>query len=331
MKSTLAFAAFAGLATLANAAPALEKRVFGRHYNGFDRIKYLFVFGDSYTSTGFNMTNGSPLPTPENPMGNPPFPGWNSANGPNWVDYLTFTYNSSLLQTWNLAYGGATIDSALVTPWRDDVLSLKQQVQDLFLPYLSTPPDRSAHSPFPRWKSDTSLFLTWIGINDIGNSWWYQNTTFHDVLMDEYFLNMGSLYDAGARNFVFINVPPVDRSPLMLDQGDWSTSTEKMMLKDFNDKLVTRVANFEKEHRGTSTWVFDSVSIFNYILDHPETAEWDFKNVTGYCDSYQNGTPEWDTFAPECTYPVDEYFWLNSLHPTHWVHNQVAKKLAAVL
>ncbi|KAK6350313.1 hypothetical protein TWF696_006544 [Orbilia brochopaga] len=331
MKSTIALAAVAGLAAFSSAAPAAEKRTFGRHYNGFDRLKYLFVFGDSYTTTGFNITNGSPLPTPGNPMGNPPFPGWNAANGPNWVDYLTFTYNASLLQTWNLAYGGATIDTALVQPYAPEVLSLKQQVQDLFLPYLGTPPDRSAHSPFPRWKSDTSLFLTWIGINDIGNSWWFQNTTFHDVLLDEYFGLMRSLYDTGARNFAFINVPPVDRSPLMLGQGDWATSTEKFMLQDFNDRLKARVAAFERQQRGTSTWFFDSASIFNEILDNPETEEWTFKNVTGYCDSYQNGTPQWDTLYPECVYPVDEYFWLNSLHPTHLVHNQVAKALAAAL
>ncbi|KAF3938128.1 hypothetical protein ABW19_dt0209152 [Dactylella cylindrospora] len=330
MKLTLAFAAFAGLASIVSAAPA-EKRTFGRHYNGFDRIKYLFVFGDSYTSTGFNLTNGSPLPTPQNPMGNPPFPGWNSANGPNWVDYLTFTYNSSLLQTWNLAYGGATIDSALVKPWRDDVLSLKQQIQDLFLPYLASPPDRSEHSPFPRWKSTTSLFLTWIGINDVGNSWWYLNTTFHDVLLDEYFNHMTSLYDVGARNFVFINVPPVDRSPLTIAGGEWSTTNQKVMLKDFNDKLAARVAKFGKDKRGTSTWLFDSVEVFNEILDNPVTAEWTFNDVTTYCDAYQNGTPEWDTFIPECVYPVDEYFWLNSLHPTHYVHKEVAKELAAVL
>lgn len=35
--------------------------------------------GDSYTQTGFNLTNGSPMPAPGNPMGNPVYPGWTSA------------------------------------------------------------------------------------------------------------------------------------------------------------------------------------------------------------------------------------------------------------
>jgi hypothetical protein len=35
--------------------------------------------GDSYTTTSFNLTDGSPLPTPGNPLGNPTYPGWTSA------------------------------------------------------------------------------------------------------------------------------------------------------------------------------------------------------------------------------------------------------------
>ena len=35
-----------------------------------------------------------------------------------------------------------------------------------------------------------------------------------------------------------------------------------------------------------------------------------------------------DTFRPECGVPVNEYFWLNSLHPGYRVHDAMAKKLA---
>lgn len=44
-----------------------------------------------------------------------------------------------------------------------------------------------------------------------------------------------------------------------------------------------------------------------------------------------SGTPAWDTFLPECNVPVDEYFWLNSLHPTHKVHKEVARRLVKQL
>lgn len=61
MKSTLAIAALSGLATFVSAAPA-EKRTFGRHYNGFDRIKYLFVLYDKVVLKVLILT---PYPLPK--------------------------------------------------------------------------------------------------------------------------------------------------------------------------------------------------------------------------------------------------------------------------
>lgn len=84
----------------------------------------IFSTADSYTTTGFNATTG-PQPSIGNPLGNPAYPGHTASNGPNWVDYLTTKYNHTLVLAYNLAYGGATVDSSLVTPYLPTVLSLK--------------------------------------------------------------------------------------------------------------------------------------------------------------------------------------------------------------
>lgn len=47
--------------------------------------------------------------------------------------------------------------------------------------------------------------------------------------------------------------------------------------------------------------------------------------------SLDSGTPAQNTFFPECVVPVNEYFWLNSLHPTFTVHKAVAQELAKTL
>ena len=78
---------------------------------------------------------------------------------------MTTEYNNSLVLTWNYAYGGAVTDKDLVTPWKPDVLTLVDQV-DQFLSYAAKKP---AAVP---WKSENSLFSVFIGINDIGNSFW---------------------------------------------------------------------------------------------------------------------------------------------------------------
>jgi len=121
------------------------------------------ISGDSYTQTGFDPL--STLPNSENPFGNPPYPGWTSASGPNWVGFVTTAYNNSLLYTYNYAYGGATINATLVEPWQPTVLSLIDQVNQ-FLDGAAKKP------PATPWTSQNSLFSVWIGINDIGNSWW---------------------------------------------------------------------------------------------------------------------------------------------------------------
>lgn len=84
--------------------------------------KLTFHSGDSYTTPGFNDTGVQP--SIGNPLGNPNYPGYTSSNGPNWVDFLTVKYNESQVLTCNLAYGGATFESALAAPNLPTVLSV---------------------------------------------------------------------------------------------------------------------------------------------------------------------------------------------------------------
>ena len=73
-------------------------------------------------------------------------------------------YNNSLVLTYNFAYGGATIDASLVTPYEPTVQSLTDQVNQ----FLATVASKPATAP---WTSSNTLFSFWIGINDIGNSY----------------------------------------------------------------------------------------------------------------------------------------------------------------
>ncbi|KAF2001900.1 carbohydrate esterase family 16 protein [Amniculicola lignicola CBS 123094] len=288
-------------------------------------VEYLFVFGDSYTQTGFNI-NGT-QPSPSNPMGNPPYPGWTSSNGPNWVDFLTYTYNASRLQTYNLAYGGATVDAALVTPYAPTVLSLKNQVQDLYLP-------KYAKAPFTsKWNGDNSLFLFWIGINDVGNSWWLNNGTLYDEIFRVYGDLVDSIYDSGARNFVFLTVPPVNLAPLTLASGEWSVENEGLVIADWNKRVKGMAEGLVKGKSGVKTWVHDTWKVFNDVIKDPKAFEQTqgLKNVMGFCKAYSNGAPTWYTKDASCAYAVNEYFWLNDLHPTFPVHNATAADIVALL
>ncbi|KAI0869595.1 hypothetical protein GGS24DRAFT_478302 [Hypoxylon argillaceum] len=294
---------------------------------GWRNIKNAFIFGDSYTQTGFDYTLAQP--STANPFGNPTYPGYTSSNGPNWVGYLTYKYNASSLLTYNLAYGGATVDSALVTPYLPTVKSLKDQVQSEFIPGYT------GSSAKAQWTGSNSVFAVWIGINDIGNSY-YNGVNATDALNAKIFAVISTLtdqiYAAGGRNYVFINVPPLDRTPLIVPQGASAVALSKADVAAWNQKVVD-FAKTLKTKGDTNVWVYDSNKSFGDVIDnpssHPETAG--LKNTTDYCTAYQNGTPAQNTLTPSCGIPVNQYFWLNNLHPTSAIHEVVAKEVADLL
>ncbi|KAK0479434.1 hypothetical protein EDD18DRAFT_1364239 [Armillaria luteobubalina] len=287
---------------------------------GASAQKYWFSFGDSYTQTGFTTTGT--LPAIGNPLGNPPYPGWTSSGGQNWVDYATAVDNTSLVLTYNLAYGGATISADLVVPFDLTVLSLTDQVNQFLDSYASKP------STTP-WTGADTLFSVWIGINDIGNSYYLggDRDAFSDTLLDAYFAlvqqlvlcksysrqrptNIIHLSNVGARNFLFLNVPPIDRSPLMLAQSDWSQTTEKSVIEGFNTKLTARAASLKANHSDVTTWIWDSNAAFTAILDNPTS--YGFEDATTFGDS-------------------PGLFWINNLHPTSPAHEYFGKDVADVL
>jgi len=244
------------------------------------------------------------------------------------VDFLTTTYNKTFLKTVNLAYGGATVDSALVEPYLPTVLSLKDQIQTEYIPIYAN------HPSFFDWQSNTTLFAAFLGINDIGNAYSEANRSLVFSLdIPAYASLMDQVYQTGARNFLFLNVPPVDRSPLTVANGAAAQAAEAATIAEYNVNLTRLAANLSSTYHDATTFVFDTNRAFDQVLDNPcshaETCP--YKNTTDYCVSYENGTPSWYTFYQNCSLPVDEYFWLNSLHPTFRMMNVTAQEIAAQL
>jgi len=280
--------------------------------------KFLMAFGDSYTTDGFNISAG---------VGSP-VPGFTSSNGPNWVQALGSTFNVANTKVFDLASGGATIDAALVPPFQPTVLSIVDQVTQ-FNQFLAQKPAGA------QWSSDNALFAFWIGINDVGNSfgWIGTNVTspgiFYSKLMSRLTTQIESLYQHGARNFVFLTVPPTNRAPLWLQQGSTVATKNKDLVSLFNTQLVSTVRAFQARHRDIQrATVFDTQGVFNTLLDNSQVLG--FVNITGWCEAYQNGTPSVATQVLPCA-PVSNYFWLNSLHPLFTVHSTLAQAISTTL
>ncbi|KAK2754558.1 hypothetical protein FQN54_006959 [Arachnomyces sp. PD_36] len=267
-------------------------------YPGFDKIGQLFTFGDSYSQTGFEPADGA-QPSAENPIGNPELPGDTSANGPNWIDYLTVEYNQSTLLTYNFAYSGATVAKSVV----DSTVDVSSQVHDQYLPVYGS----GSESKYPD-PTNAEILKAYSG------------------LVEE-------LYRSGARNFFFLNVPPIDRSPLVLELGEDHQKLQAEDISSYNKGVFELATNLSNNHQDTTVFYYDTNTLFSDVLDdpskYPETAL--YKSTTKYCEKYESGTPSPDTFYEECGFPANEYFWKDSLHPTDPIHKALAKGLASML
>lgn len=207
---------------------------------------------------------------------------------------------------YNHAYSGATVDAAIVSYGIPEIRSLKQQTDD-FLAF-----DASGKQYYPGWKSSNSLFSFWIGINDINISYTRNGsyTEFDKVLLNRYFELVQSIYNVGARDFLFLTIPPVERTPFMLTTPVANRTLEHEVIADYNQQLLRKVSSFAASHRDVTVKVYDTRPIFNAVLDHPSNY--------GIVDavSYGNGS---------------DVAWCNGYHPSSAFHFQIAKEVAKLI
>lgn len=285
-------------------------------------MKTYFIFGDSWTSTGFHEDDEQP--SVSNPLGNPIFPGATGTNGANWVGYLTATHNITFVKTVNLAYGGAVINIELIHP-EPAVSDLKHQLNAQYLPNYGLPLVKKLD-----WTPDSTLHIIFMGVNDLHNA---VNETAHlfGRVQEEYAQDVELLYSSGARNFLFINAPPIERSPLA--PRIYAVSEWKSWVAAWNRNLTSLASAFTQKHSDATAIVFDTFAIFNDMIDNPCTFEQScgFKEVNRFCDYYAFGADEEHSNDPHCDFSINEYLWMNDIHPTTQVFSVMAQEIVRAL
>ena len=164
----------------------------------FGGEKYLFIFGDSYTATGFNPSGAKP--SAANPIGNPALPGSTFSGGYDWPGYLVTAFNTSQTLLYNYAVGGATVDSSLVAPPGNGIKSFVEQTAQ----WKSGVASKPSYAP---WTSENTLAGAFFGINDILQKYWKNQDAPVLQMVDRYFQQFQTMYAAGVRNFFIITVP----------------------------------------------------------------------------------------------------------------------------
>ncbi|KAJ7198856.1 hypothetical protein GGX14DRAFT_373753 [Mycena pura] len=251
----------------------------GPSWNGLESLEFLIVFGDSYSAVGYDHHS---IPTREQPLG-VEFPGttFTDEGLPNWVGHLVTNYSlGSRLLVYDYAVCGAR------------VYDVENQIQAVFKAHIAEKP---AWAP---WAAKNALFVTWVGIND---SAWCSD---HTDNMAKLFSAQQTLYDHGARNFLFINVPPIDRAP-----GDIPPRGRAPHFVSWNAELKKAAAAFAAAHVDATVMIYSSWDTFTALLDDPVA----------------------HGFLPRDVRKAGAAIWLDFLHPTSRVHDFIARDVSTFL
>ncbi|KAL1695181.1 hypothetical protein GGG16DRAFT_109283 [Schizophyllum commune] len=145
--------------------------------------------------------------------------------------------------------------------------------------------------------------VTWVGINDCAFIP-HHSLELCEEHIDMLFSGQHDLYAAGARNFMLVDVPHMDRCPSANPQPPPSP-----VFPAWNAALLARAQTFAKEHPDATVLIFSSARAIDNILDDPGTY----------------GLP------PSNVRKANGAIWMDRLHPTSAVHDVLAREMAEFL
>ncbi|MGL4858894.1 MAG: SGNH/GDSL hydrolase family protein [Enterobacteriaceae bacterium] len=263
----------------------------------------MIIFGDSLSDND-NIFNAAMWRFP-NPN------SWTHgrfSNGKVWSEYLAEDIHLPLL---NWAVGGAP--STEVYPIMPDIRSQLASWQE----YAAAA---------PQYDISQSLFIVWIGANDIIT---YNTAVDKAFAAEKEALQL--LLARGAKNIVVINLPDASRSPAVRGTGDAPRVSSE--IAEYNRQLTVLVADLQRQYAGSvNLAMFDVRSYFDDLLDHPQ--KYGISNTTESCLNINRDktTNYVQTFQhrPSCQAAQQFVFW-DLIHPTTHTHRLLADKVRELI
>lgn len=167
------------------------------------------------------------------------------------------------------------------------------------------------------WSSRTTIFAIWFGTNDIiylNRS--QSNSTSSETLdnvANAMFQKADDLYNHGARHFLFLYVPTIEKAPLNKDDSLSFATADTTYL---NTQIKNLGKEFWNAHQDTNVLIYDTYMEFNYIMDNKE--KYGIDNITDSCENSGNSN---------CGTSDENFFWHNDIHPSHRVHEVLANDI----
>ncbi|PBP23524.1 lysophospholipase A [Diplocarpon rosae] len=320
----------------------------------WEDVNFLLAFGDSYTYVqgAAGRENYSFIGdridysfTPQTLLTNQILSNQTSAGGPNWVEYLTRCFSglpsTCARQLWDFAFAGADVSTTYSRAPVDNSTPLHHNYTVSFEDQVT---QWSLYAqPILPVDVSRALVAVFIGINDIldtAASTFPRNDapdlpSLYRQMIDAEFASVEGIYAAGYRHFLFLNLPPLDRTVRYYLEPAWPGNQVRAeprpsatMIRQYNRLIASDAAAFAASHPGSSAWVFDTYSYLAGILDKPSAHG--LKNTTSFCPSY-NAPDIATNYAAYGCLPLGEYFWYDSVHITDTVHRHLAQAVEKFL
>ncbi|GAA5886971.1 hypothetical protein JCM6882_009402 [Rhodosporidiobolus microsporus] len=276
-----------------------------------EEIKTIFSFGDSWTTTGYTPSEG--IDDIDQRA--------TTSGGPTWVQYLARNHTSAGSAYYDLASLGSTISTQVV--YSNGATDFAGQTGE-FIAYFN------ASTSTVQWDSTTSLFTIFFGNDDIYNCF-ANGRNFIEAqpkLLTAFDAQVSKLYEAGARNFLLLSLPSLDRSPLASSIAGGNT-TIKAALEYWNARLEVYAMFLEAKYAGVRTKWFDARNWTAEILDNP--SDHGYNDATTACEAYSSLAYNPNANDSSCSFSLSTYFWKDFWRPTWRVHEQMAAAIATLL
>jgi phospholipase/lecithinase/hemolysin len=280
----------------------------------------VFIFGDSMSDGGnrylqSGQTTKSPYPlVPTYPytMG-----GFHYSNGKPWSMRFAQAVGdvsggkasrANPGKNGNYAHGGARGRTNLVHP-ADDA---SDQVQAMLADFGGAPSDALYVIQFGGNDVRDALEAITVdgnGAPDLSASFGILFTALAEVQG-----NMQALYNAGARNFLVVNVPDLANVPAIALQGPGTQFITSIFIGTFNGELEGRLIAL-KSNVGINISSFDIFGLTNDVVTNP--GNYGLTNVSWPCLNFLAES------GGKCENPEEYMFW-DGFHPTAAAHRIIA-------
>lgn len=285
----------------------------------------LVFFGDSLSDSGNHFLAFHEVSTrPFEMVPDAPYAvgGLHFTNGPTWAEQLSYTLHTptsglpSLLASrvfTNYAVGRARARAAAPTfPYFDLATQIARYRSD-----------------FAAGAPENAVYVVWIGSNDVSDALTASATdptgaTSMAILqsaLGAVGAGMHGLWQAGARDFLVVNLPNFASTPAVRAAGPQAQAAATIFSNAYNAGLA-QVVGSVSGLPGIHIRGLDAYALLSNIVENPET--FGLANAEASCLTFgvvQN---------PFCRRPNDYLFW-DGIHPTKAGHSVVAAAAAQVL